>query len=180
MSLILGFYKPVGGEIKFDGRPASDYELASLRRRIGYVPQGAHLLSGTIMENLCYGNGVVDKEKVLRAAKSACIHDFITSLQKGYDTEVGENGVKLSEGQKQRLSLTRALVKDPDILVLDEPTSALDGQAEKSIIKSLPRLVKNKTLFIVANRSSIIKDTDRIYHLASVIYHFSSNIEHDA
>ena len=162
LSLILMFYRPTGGEILFDGRPASDYELSSLRRRIGYVPQGTHLLSGTIMENLCYGNGVVDKEKVLRAAKSACIHDFITSLQKGYDTEVGENGVKLSEGQKQRLSLARALVKDPDILVLDEPTSALDGQAEKSIIESLPRLVKNKTLFLVANRSTAIKDTDRI------------------
>jgi ABC-type bacteriocin/lantibiotic exporter with double-glycine peptidase domain len=162
LSLILRFYKPTGGEIIFDGRPASDYELGSLRRRIGYVPQGSRLLSGTIMENLCYGNGMVDKEKVLRAARSACIHEFITSLQKGYDTEVGENGIKLSEGQKQRLSLARALVKDPDILVLDEPTSALDGQAEKSIIQSLPHLVKNKTLFLVANRSSAIKDSDRI------------------
>ena len=114
------------------------------------------------MENLCYGNGMVDKEKVLGAARSACIHDFITSLQKGYDTEVGENGIKLSEGQKQRLSLARALVKDPDILVLDEPTSALDAQAEKSIIQSLPHLVKNKTLFLVGNRSSAIKDSDRI------------------
>jgi ABC-type bacteriocin/lantibiotic exporter with double-glycine peptidase domain len=162
LNLILRFYKPTGGEIIFDGRPASDFELGSLRRRIGYVPQGTHLLSGTIMENLCYGNGMVDKEKVLRAARSACIHEFITSLQKGYDTEVGENGIKLSEGQKQRLSLARALVKDPDILILDEPTSALDGQAEKSIIQSLPELVKNKTLFLVANRSSAIKDSDRI------------------
>ncbi len=162
LSLILRFYRPTGGEILFDGRPASDFELGSLRRRIGYVPQGTHLLSGTIMENLCYGNGMVDKEKVLGAARSACIHDFITNLQKGYDTEVGENGIKLSEGQKQRLSLARALVKDPDILVLDEPTSALDGQAEKSIIQSLPHLVKNKTLFLVGNRSSAIKDSDRI------------------
>jgi ABC-type bacteriocin/lantibiotic exporter with double-glycine peptidase domain len=162
LSLILRFYRPTGGEILFDGRPASDFELGSLRRRIGYVPQETHLLSGTIMENLCYGNGMVDKEKVLGAARSACIHDFITSLQKGYDTEVGENGIKLSEGQKQRLSLARALVKDPDILVLDEPTSALDGQAEKSIIQSLPHLVKNKTLFLVGNRSSAIKDSDRI------------------
>jgi ABC-type bacteriocin/lantibiotic exporter with double-glycine peptidase domain len=162
LSLILRFYKPTGGEIIFDGRPASDYDLSSLRRRIGYVPQGTHLLSGTIMENLCYGNGMADKEKVLRAARSACIHEFITSLQKGYDTEVGENGIKLSEGQKQRLSLARALVKNPDILVLDEPTSALDGQAEKSIIQSLPKLLQNKTLFLVANRSSAIKDSDRI------------------
>jgi ABC-type bacteriocin/lantibiotic exporter with double-glycine peptidase domain len=162
LSLILRFYKPTGGEILFDGRPASDYEMGSLRRRIGYVPQGTHLLSGTIMENLCYGNGMVDKEKVLRAARSACIHEFITSLKKGYDTEVGENGIKLSEGQKQRLSLARALVKDPDILVLDEPTSALDGQAEKSIIQSLQHLVRNKTLFLVGNRSSAIKDSDRI------------------
>ena len=162
LSLILRFYKPTGGEIIFDGRPASDYELGSLRRRIGYVPQGSRLLSGTIMENLCYGNGVVDKEKVFRATRTACIHEFINNLQKGYDTEVGEKGIKLSEGQKQRLSLARALVKDPDILVLDEPTSALDGQAEKSIIQSLPHLIKNKTLFLVANRSSAIKDSDRI------------------
>jgi subfamily B ATP-binding cassette protein MsbA len=162
LSLILRFYRPSGGEIMFDGRPASDYELSSLRRRIGYVPQSPRLLSGTIMENLTYGNGVVDKEQVLRATRSSQIHEFISHLQKGYDTEVGENGIKLSEGQKQRLTLARAIVKDPDILVLDEPTSALDGQVEKSIIQSLPDLTRNKTLFVVANRSSTIKDTDRI------------------
>ena len=162
LSLILRFYRPTAGQILFDGRPASDYELNSLRRRIGYVPQTPRLLSGTIMENLTYGNGVVDKEQVLRATRSAHIHDFVSHLQKGYDTEVGENGIRLSEGQKQRLTLARAVVKDPDILVFDEPTSALDGQVEKSIIHSLPDLMRNKTLFVVANRSSTIKDTDRI------------------
>jgi len=162
LSLILGFYKPTGGEISFDGRPVSQYDMVSLRRCIGYVPQETRLLSGTIMENLCYGNGVVDKEKVLRAARSACIHEFINNLKKGYDTEVGENGIKLSQGQRQRLSIARALIKDPDILVLDEPTSAIDGQAEKSIIQSFPTLLKNKTLFLVGNRSSTIKDSDRI------------------
>ena len=162
LSLILRFYRPSSGEILFDGRPASDYELGSLRRRIGYVPQSPRLLSGTIMENLTYGNGVVDKEQVLRATRSVQIHEFISHLQKGYDTEVGENGIKLSEGQKQRITFARAIVKDPDILVLDEPTSALDGQVEKSIIQSLPDLIRNKTLFVVANRSSTIKDTDRI------------------
>lgn len=162
VSLILRFYRPTAGEIYFDGRPASDYEVGSLRGRIGYVSQSTLLLSGTIMENLQYGNPEATEDQVVRAAKVAGIHEFINDLPAGYEAEIGEKGVKLSEGQKQRLSIARALVKDPDILVLDEPTSTLDSMTEKSIFHSLPVLVQDKTLFVVANRLSTIRDSDRI------------------
>ena len=165
LSLILRFYKPNAGEIYFDGSPAPDYELGSLRQRIGYVAQSTLLLSGSIMENLCYGNPEAREEEVSRAAKVAGIHDFIASLPEGYETEIGEEGVKLSEGQKQRLALARAIVKDPDILVLDEPTSALDSQTEKTIFQSLPSYAEGKTLFVVAHRLSTIMNADRIFLL---------------
>jgi ABC-type multidrug transport system fused ATPase/permease subunit len=162
LSLILCFYKPSTGEICFDGRPTSEYELSSLRQRIGYVSQNPLLLSGTIMENLRYGNPEANEEEVFRAAKVADIHDFVYHLPKGYESEIGENGVNLSEGQKQRLSIARALVKDPDILVLDEPASALDSLTEKSIFQSLPGFLQNKTLFVVAHRILTIKNSDHI------------------
>lgn len=162
MSLILRFYRPASGEVYFDGRPATDYEVGSLRRRIGYVSQSTLLLSGTIMENLRYGNPEANEEQVMQATKTAGIHEFIQSLPAGYKTEIGEKGVNLSEGQKQRLSIARALVKNPDILVLDEPTSALDSKTEKSIFSMLPSLVRDKTLFVAAHRLSTIKNSDSI------------------
>ena len=162
LSLILRFYRPTSGEIYFDGLPASDYEVSSLRRRIGYVSQSTLLLSGAIMDNLRYGNPEASEEQIVGAARAAGIHDFIASLPAGYETQIGENGINLSEGQKQRLSIARALVKDPDILVFDEPTSALDSLAEKSIFHSLPALVGDKTLFVVAYRLSTIRDSNRI------------------
>jgi len=162
MSLILRFYRPASGEVYFDGSPATDYEVGSLRRRIGYVSQSTLLLSGTIMENLRYGNPEANEEQVTRATKAAGIHEFIQSLPAGYKTEIGEKGVNLSEGQKQRLSIARALVKNPDILVLDEPTAALDSKTEKSIFSMLPSLVRDKTLFVAAHRLSTIKNSDYI------------------
>ena len=165
LSLVLRFYKPNAGDIYFDGQPARDYELGSLRQRIGYVSQSTLLLSGSIMENLRYSNPTARDEEVSRAAKVAGIHDFIASLPEGYETEIGEEGVNLSEGQKQRLALARAIVKDPDILVLDEPTSALDSQTEKTIFLSLPSVIENKTLFVVAHRLSTIMHADRIFLL---------------
>ncbi len=161
-SLILRFYRPASGEIYFDGSPATDYEVGSLRRRIGYVSQSTLLLSGTIMENLRYGNPEANEEQVMQATKAADIHEFIESLPAGYKTEIGEKGVNLSEGQKQRLSIARALVKNPDILVLDEPTSALDSKTEKSIFSTLPSLIRDKTLFVAAHRLSTIKNSDSI------------------
>jgi ABC-type multidrug transport system fused ATPase/permease subunit len=166
LSLILRFYKPTEGEILFDGRPASDYELGSLRRRIGYVSQRTHLVNGTIMENLGFGNPEATEDQVVRAARTAGIDDFIRGLPDGYRSEIGENGLALSEGQRQRLSIARALVKNPDILVLDEPTSALDREMEKLIIRSIPSFIENKTLFMVANRPSTVKESDRILLLS--------------
>ncbi|UCH92634.1 MAG: ABC transporter ATP-binding protein [Candidatus Aminicenantes bacterium] len=162
LSLILGFYQPRSGQIYFDGVPQSDYRLSSLRQRIGYISQNPLLLSGTIMENLRYGNPEADEERVIQAAKTAGIHDFIMGLDRGYHEELGERGINLSEGQRQRLSLARALIKEPDILVLDEPFSALDSLMEHSIFNALPGLVQGKTLFVVAHRLSTIENAKRI------------------
>jgi ABC-type multidrug transport system fused ATPase/permease subunit len=162
VSLILRFYKPTQGELWFDGRPAAEYELGSLRRRIGYVSQSSLLLSGTIRDNLRYGNLEASDVEIVRAATAAGIHDFVAGLPGGYDSHVGERGVNLSEGQKQRLAIARALIKDPDILVLDEPTSALDSLVEKSIFDALPALLLGKTSFVVAHRLATIQNSDRI------------------
>jgi ABC-type multidrug transport system fused ATPase/permease subunit len=162
VSLILRLYQPTRGDLLFDGRPASEYELASLRQRIGYVPQSSHLLSGTILENLRYGNLEADEAQVTRAAQTAGIHDFILGLPGGYEALVGEGGVNLSEGQKQRLSIARALIKDPDILILDEPTSALDTMTENSFVEALEGMTKGRTVFLIAHRLSTVKHVDRI------------------
>jgi ABC-type multidrug transport system fused ATPase/permease subunit len=162
LSLILRFYRPVQGEIWFDGRPASEYELGSLRRRIGYVAQSTLLLSGAIGENLRYGNPKATQLQVEQAAQAAGIHGFIVGLPEGYEAPLGERGANLSEGQRQRLALARAMIKDPDILILDEPTSALDSVVERSIFDALPALLREKTLFVVAHRLSTVQDSDRI------------------
>jgi ABC-type multidrug transport system fused ATPase/permease subunit len=162
ISLILRFYRPTQGEILFDGIPAENYNLRSLRQRIGYVSQSTTLLSGTIRENLQYGQPEASLDALKKAARVAGIHDFIESLPDGYESRVEERGVNLSEGQKQRLSIARALVKEPDILIMDEPTSALDGIVERSIFELLPAVVQNKTLFVVAHRPSTIQKADRV------------------
>ncbi|MBI5303645.1 MAG: ABC transporter ATP-binding protein [Chloroflexi bacterium] len=162
LSLLLRFYKPTRGEICFDGIPASEYALGSLRERIGYVAQSTVLLAGTMMENLRYGNPEASEHQVMRAAQIAGIHAFIADLPHGYQSQVGERGVNLSEGQKQRLAIARALIKDPDILILDEPTAALDGLIERSIFDALPEFVRGKTLFVVAHRLATIQNADRI------------------
>jgi ATP-binding cassette subfamily B protein len=114
------------------------------------------------MENLRYGNPDATEDEVFKAGRLGGIHDFVCGLPEGYESEIGERGVNLSEGQKERLSIARALIKEPDILVLDEPTSALDSLTEKSIFQTLPAVLRNKTLFVVAHRISTIKDSDRI------------------
>jgi len=162
LSLILQFYRPTQGQICFDDRPASAYDLRSLRQRIGYVSQSALLLSGTILDNLRYGNPEASMEDVTRACKVANIHDFIQGLSDGYQSLIGERGVNLSEGQKQRLSLARAIIKEPDILILDEPTAALDYATERSIFETLPDLFQGKTIFIVTHRPSTIRRASRI------------------
>jgi ATP-binding cassette subfamily B protein len=133
-----------------------------LRRRIGYVSQSPCLLSGTILDNLRYGNPEATEEEVFRAARVAGIHDFIVSLPAGYASQLGEGAVNLSQGEKQRLALARALVRDPDILVLDEPTSALDGQTEQSLLRSLPSILRHRTVVVASHRMSTIMDADRV------------------
>jgi len=162
MSLILRFYGTAGGEIYFDGLPASDYNTHSLRRRIGYASQEPKILSDTVIENLRFGNPDASREQIIQAARITAIHDDIEKLPQGYETVVGEKGLNLSEGQKQRLSIARALVKDPDIIILDEPTSALDSTTEKSIFEALPARVHGKTILVASHRISTIRHTDRI------------------
>jgi ABC-type multidrug transport system fused ATPase/permease subunit len=162
ISLILRFYRTTQGEIYFDGQPASDYNTGSLRRRIGYASQNPKILDGTVFDNLRYGDPDAGREQIVQAAKIAAIHDDIEKLPNKYETIIGAKGPNLSEGQKQRLSIARALVKDPDILILDEPTSALDTSTEKSIFKALPSQVKGKTVFLASHRISTIKHADRI------------------
>jgi len=162
LSLLLRFYQPTRGEIWFDDVPAREYDVRALRQRIGYVAQSPQLLSGTLRENLCYGNPAASDAQITRAAQIAGIHAFITSWPDGYATRVGERGINLSEGQKQRVALARALIQDPDILILDEPTAALDRLTEKSIFDVLPEVVRDKTVFIVAHRLATIQRADRI------------------
>jgi subfamily B ATP-binding cassette protein MsbA len=162
LGLLLQFYRPTAGKILFDGRASSGYEIRSLRHRIGYVAQTTLLISGTIRENLLYGNADADEEELVSAARAAGIYEYIQMLPDGFLTRIGENGVALSEGQKQRLSIARALVKNPDILILDEPTSAVDRFNEKSFFQALPAYIRNKTLFIATHRYSTIQECDLV------------------
>jgi len=162
MSLILRFYRTSGGEIYFDGLPAADYNTGSLRRRIGYASQNPKILTGTVLENLRYGSPDADRDKIIQAARVAAIHNDIEKLPHKYETIIGAKGLNLSEGQKQRLSIARALVKDPDILILDEPTSAVDSATEKSIFDALPAQVNGKTVLVASHRISTIMQADQI------------------
>lgn len=156
-SLIPRFYEVSEGSIKIDGTDIRDIKLESLRRNIGIVQQDVYLFAGTILENIKYGRPGATSEEVIEAARKANAHDFIMSLEKGYDTYVGERGVKLSGGQKQRISIARAFLKNPPILILDEATSSLDNQSEKVVQQSLESLSDNRTTFVIAHRLSTIK-----------------------
>ena len=165
LSLLLRFYLPTRGEVYFDGRPAGDYELKSLRRRLGYVPQEPQLISGSIMENLRFGNPEAAEDRVRAAAAAAAIHETTLALPDGYAARVGEGGARLSAGERQRLALARALVVDPDILILDEPTSALDEKAEQSIMNSLQQWRRGRTVIVVTHRLATARLCDRIIDL---------------
>jgi len=160
--LLPNFYKLETGTIYIDGQDIRDLTLDSVRRNIGIVQQDVFLFVGTIRENILYGRPDATEEEMIEAAKRANIHDYVMTLEKGYDTEIGERGVKLSGGQKQRLSIARVFLKDPAILILDEATSALDNTTEVLIQQALDELCKGRTTLVVAHRLSTIRNADEI------------------
>ena len=160
--LIPSFYKIQEGEILIDGKNINDITLESLRKNIGIVQQDVFLFNGTIRDNILYGRLDATDDEVYEAAKRANIHDYVMSLEKGYDTEIGERGVRLSGGQKQRLSIARVFLKNPAILILDEATSALDNTTEILIQQALDELCKGRTTIVVAHRLSTIKRAKEI------------------
>ncbi|MBQ0110668.1 MAG: ABC transporter ATP-binding protein, partial [Oscillospiraceae bacterium] len=160
--LIPNFYHVERGEVLVDGRNVNDITFESLRQNIGIVQQDVFLFDGTIKENILYGDPNATDEMVIEAAKRANIHEFVEKLDHGYDTNIGERGVRLSGGQKQRISIARAFLKDPAMLILDEATSALDNTTEIAIQKSLDELCSGRTTIIVAHRLSTVKNADEI------------------
>ncbi len=161
-NLIPRFYDVSEGTITLDGTDIRHFTLKSLRRNIGIVQQDVYLFSGTILDNIVYGRPGASKEEVIEAAKRAGAHDFIMELKDGYDTYVGERGVKLSGGQKQRISIARVFLKNPPIIILDEATSALDNESEFAVAKSLAKLSEGRTTITIAHRLSSIRNSDRI------------------
>ena len=161
-NLIPRFYDVTKGEITLDGKNIKDYTLKSLRASIGMVQQDVYLFSGTVYENISYGKPTANREEVIEAAKRAGAHEFIEELKDGYDTYIGERGVKLSGGQKQRISIARVFLKNPPIMILDEATSALDNESEYEVAKSLERLSEGRTTLTIAHRLSTIRHSDRI------------------
>ncbi|WP_336327460.1 ABC transporter ATP-binding protein [Halovenus sp. HT40] len=162
LKLLLRMYDVDDGAIRIDGQDLREVRMSSVRRAIGYVGQESYLFYGTVEENIAYGSFEASREEVVEAAKMAEAHDFIENLPDGYETEVGERGVKLSGGQRQRIAIARAILKDPEILVLDEATSDVDTETEMLIQRSLDNLSENRTTFAIAHRLSTIKDADQI------------------
>jgi ATP-binding cassette subfamily B protein len=161
-SLIPRFYDATAGDILIDGNNLRDIYPHSLRQNIGIVQQDVYLFAGTVAENLRYGKPAASFDQIVEAAKLAHAHDFIIALPHGYDTEIGERGVRLSGGQKQRLSIARVFLKDPPILIFDEATSALDNESERAVQESLQRLTRNRTTLVIAHRLSTVRNAGRI------------------
>lgn len=161
-NLIPRFYDVTSGSITIDGKDIRTLTTDSLRNHIGFVQQDVYLFSGSVLENIEYGKPGASREEVIEAAKRAGAHDFICELQDGYDTYVGERGVKLSGGQKQRISIARAFLKNPPVLILDEATSALDNESERIVQDSLEKLAKGRTTFTIAHRLTTIRNATKI------------------
>ncbi len=161
-SLIPRFYEVTKGSIKIDGKDIREVTLKSLRDNIGIVQQDVYLFAGTVYENILYGKPGASREEVVEAAKLANAHEFIEGLPNGYETDIGQRGVKLSGGQKQRLSIARVFLKNPPILIFDEATSALDNESENIVKESLEKLAANRTTLVIAHRLSTIKNAERI------------------
>jgi ATP-binding cassette subfamily B protein len=158
--MLVRFYEPTEGEILLDGVDLRDYPLDSLRSQFALVLQEPVLFSTTIAKNIAYGNPAASHEQIVQAAIAANAHDFIMSLPKGYQTEVGERGSMLSGGERQRVSLARAFLKDAPILILDEPTSALDRETETEILQTMGRLMQGRTSFFISHRPKTLSNCD--------------------
>ena len=163
LNLITRFFAPESGLILLDNTDIQKVTLSSLRQNFAIVSQDVSLFNETIKANICYGNPEASDEKIVEAAKNAAAHEFITQLPNGYETEVGENGIKLSGGQRQRIVIARAMLKDAPILLLDEATSALDSESEQSVQVALQKLMHNRTTIVIAHRLSTIQSADLIY-----------------
>lgn len=161
-SLIPRFYDVSGGAVRIDGQDIRKVTLKSLRSQIGIVQQDVYLFVGTVMDNIRYGNPEASREEAVEAAKNANAHEFIMNLPNGYDTDIGQRGVKLSGGQKQRLSIARVFLKNPPILIFDEATSALDNESERVVQEFLEKLARNRTTFVIAHRLSTIRNAEKI------------------
>ncbi len=165
-SLIPRFYDVTAGRVLVDGKDVRQLQGKSLREHIGIVQQDVYLFAGTVYENILYGRPDAAREEVIEAAKNANAHEFIMSLPNGYETDIGQRGIKLSGGQKQRLSIARVFLKNPPILIFDEATSALDNESEKVVQDSLEKLAQNRTTLVIAHRLSTIKNAQKILVLS--------------
>ncbi len=161
-SLIPRFYQPQNGQVLLDGMPVDQISLHALRRSVGVVQQDVYLFTGTVAENISYGRPQASREEIIEAAGQAGAHDFIQNLPQGYDTFIGSRGVKLSGGQQQRISIARAFLKNPPILILDEATSSLDVISERLVWQSLERLARHRTTLVIAHRLSTVRNAGRI------------------
>lgn len=161
-SLLLRFYEPDSGAIRFDGRQAKDFPLSQLRKQMAFVPQDVVLFGGSIRENIAYGKFDATDAEIFNAAKKANADEFIRRFPEGYATVVGERGIKLSGGQRQRIAIARAILKNPAILILDEATSSLDSESEQFVQEALENLMRNRTSFVIAHRLSTIRNADKI------------------
>jgi ABC-type multidrug transport system fused ATPase/permease subunit len=161
-SFVLRFYDPDAGQVLFDGKDAREFDLEFLRNQMAMVPQDVLLFGGTIRENIEYGKPGATMNEIEEASKKANAHDFISSFPEGYETVVGERGIKLSGGQRQRIAIARAVLKDPKILILDEATSSLDSESERLVQEALDKLMQGRTSLVIAHRLSTIRNADRI------------------
>ena len=162
INLICRFYEPQEGAILIDGHDARHVNLKSLREQIGVVLQDPFLFNGTVADNIAYGHPESSLEQIVAAAKAANAHDFIMNMADGYDTLVGERGTRVSGGERQRLSIARAILRDPRILILDEATSNVDTETESQIQEALERLIQGRTTFAIAHRLSTLKNSHRL------------------
>lgn len=162
LKLLVRLYDPDEGAIRIDGADVRDVTQRSLRRAVGYVSQEPFLFDGTVRENIAYGTFEASDDQIEAAARAAAAHEFVQNLPEGYDTQVGERGVKLSGGQKQRVAIARAVLKDPEILVFDEATSHVDAETEALVQRSLTALAADRTTFVIAHRLSTVRDADTI------------------